>query len=81
MIQTEAGLHQTIEILADMYEALADLHRRVAPQNFANYLILAEGPIEEIRPIRRHGSPKFSRLQMSLTDLTLAQGPDVMPQK
>jgi hypothetical protein len=49
MIQTEVGFQQSVEVIADMYHALAELHRRVAPQNFSNYQLLAEGPIEEIR--------------------------------
>lgn len=52
MIQSEVGLRQSIEILADMYQALAELHRRVAPQNFANYQLLSEGPVEEIRRVQ-----------------------------
>jgi hypothetical protein len=36
-----------------MYRSLADLHKRVAPVNFKNYLLLAEGPLEEIRRARR----------------------------
>jgi hypothetical protein len=49
MIKSEVGFRQCIEVIADMYQSLAELHRRVAPQNFSNYQLLAEGPIEEIR--------------------------------
>jgi hypothetical protein len=52
-IESEAGLKQTIDVIRLMYEALADLHQRVAPVNFKNYLIMAEGPLEEIRRARR----------------------------
>ncbi|HEY2412762.1 MAG TPA: hypothetical protein VGI40_10995 [Pirellulaceae bacterium] len=53
MIQTDVGLRQTIDVIASMYLALAELHQRVAPQNFRNYLIMAEGPVEEIRRAQR----------------------------
>lgn len=53
MIQTDVGLRQTIDVIANMYLVLAELHQRVAPQNFRNYLIMAEGPVEEIRRAQR----------------------------
>jgi len=49
MIQTDVGLRQTIDVIANMYHTLAELHRRIAPQNLDNYHLMAEGPIEEIR--------------------------------
>ena len=49
MIQSEVGFQQSLEIIADMYKSLAELHQRVAPLNSRNYQILAEGPVEEIR--------------------------------
>jgi hypothetical protein len=49
MIETEVGLNQTIELMAGQYRALAALHREVAPLSVANYRVLAEGPLEEIR--------------------------------
>jgi hypothetical protein len=52
MIQTEVGLRQSIELLGEQYEALADLHRRIAPLNFANYQVFAEGPLEQIRRLQ-----------------------------
>lgn len=52
MINTEEGMQQNLELIQGMYRAITDLHRRVAPQNFDNYLILAEGPIEQIRRLK-----------------------------
>src|SRR5690349_1038945 len=52
MINTEAGMQQNLELIHGMYQAIAALKRDIAPKNFTNYLILAEGPIEEIRRLR-----------------------------
>ena len=52
MIRTEAGLLQSIELLENMYHVLAEFHRDIAPRNFRNYQIFAEGPIEEIRRLQ-----------------------------
>jgi hypothetical protein len=52
MIQNAAELMQSIEQLGRMYRALASLHADIAPQNFANYQVFAEGPIDEIRKLR-----------------------------
>jgi len=35
-----------------MYDVIVALKRDIAPKNFDNYLILAEGPIEQIRRLR-----------------------------
>src|SRR5688500_15337229 len=53
MIKSDEGLMQSVECMVDMYSALVELHRRVAPQNFHNYLVLAEGPVDEINRLRR----------------------------
>lgn len=53
MIKSDEGLMQSVECMVDMYSALVELHRRVAPQNFRNYLVLAEGPVDEINRLRR----------------------------
>lgn len=53
MIQTEGGLRQTLEVMIGQYEALAALHRDIAPVNFRNYLILAEGSIDMIRQFQQ----------------------------
>jgi|RhiMethySRZTD1v2_1073278.scaffolds.fasta_scaffold2772783_2 hypothetical protein len=53
MIHSDAELQQNLELMVGMYRALLDLHQRVAPQNFQNYLVFAEGPIDEIRKLQR----------------------------
>ena len=53
MIQSDAELHQNLELIAGMYRSLLDLHHRVAPQNYQNYLVFAEGPVDEIRRLQR----------------------------
>lgn len=52
MIQSEAELKQNLDLMRLMYDSLMHLHARVAPVNFANYQVLAEGPIEEIHKLR-----------------------------
>lgn len=51
-IHTDAEMEVNLELIQGMYRALAELHRRVAPLNYTNYLIMAEGPIEQIRRLR-----------------------------
>lgn len=53
MIQNDDQMRQNVELMGEMYEALAELKRRIAPLNFTNYLILAEGPVEQIRRLKR----------------------------
>ena len=52
MITSDAGMQQNIELIQGMYEAIAALKRDIASKNFDNYLILTEGPIEQIRRLR-----------------------------
>jgi len=49
MIQTDEGLQQSIEQLERMYRMLLEFRRRIAPLNYKNYQVFAEGPLEEIR--------------------------------
>jgi hypothetical protein len=51
-IQSDAELEVNLELIQGMYRSIAELHRRVAPQNFTNYLVFAEGPIERIRRLK-----------------------------
>lgn len=51
-IKTDAEMERNLELIQGMYRAIAELHRRVAPQNFTNYLVFAEGPIERIRRLK-----------------------------
>jgi hypothetical protein len=53
MIQTHAGLIQLIEQLNRMYSVMVELHSRIAGTNPAHYRLFAEGPIDEIRKLRR----------------------------
>jgi hypothetical protein len=51
-IHSDAELEVNLELIGRMYHAIAELHRRVTPQNFTNYLVMAEGPIEQIRRLK-----------------------------
>ena len=53
MITSDAELMQSVDCMVLMYRALVEQHRRIAPQNFRNYLVLAEGPVDEINRLRR----------------------------
>ncbi|HUE71406.1 MAG TPA: hypothetical protein VMP01_11030 [Pirellulaceae bacterium] len=53
MIKSDAEVLQSIELMGGMYRALVSLHRDIAPQNFTNYQVLAEGPIDEIARLQR----------------------------
>jgi hypothetical protein len=53
MIQNEAELAQSMEQMERMYRALARLRSEVAPVSDAKFRLLAEGPIDEIRKLRR----------------------------
>lgn len=52
MIQTAEGLELSIEQLARMYRIVASLHAEIAPHNYANYQIYAQGPIDEVLKLR-----------------------------
>lgn len=53
MITNRSGLDQSIQQLARMYRALAELRSRILPQNERNFQLLAEGPADEIRKLQR----------------------------
>lgn len=53
MIKSDAELMQSVDCMVLMYRVLVEQHRRIAPQNFRNYLVLAEGPVDEINRLRR----------------------------
>jgi hypothetical protein len=53
MISNSIELDQSIQQLERMYRALAELRQRVLPQSAANFQVVAEGPIEEIRRLQR----------------------------
>lgn len=52
MIQTDAGLRQTIEQLHRMYEILAELRAEMSSTNPTHFKLFSEGPIEQIRRLR-----------------------------
>lgn len=52
MIQNDAQLEQACEALGDLYQVLAAYRTKVLPANPRNYLLLAQGPLEEIRKIQ-----------------------------
>jgi hypothetical protein len=53
MIETDLELQQSIEQLERMYRVLLEFRRRIAPLNYKNYQVFAEGPLEEIRRLQR----------------------------
>lgn len=53
MIRTDEGLEQSLEQLDRMYHVLAEFRRRIAPVSQAQYRLFAEGPVEEIRRLKR----------------------------
>lgn len=52
MIESDAELAQSLEQMERMYRALAHLRAEIAPLNYPNFELLAEGPIDEIRKLR-----------------------------
>lgn len=53
MIRSDAEMEQNLELIETMYRAIAELRRRIAPQNYTNFQIMAEGPVEQIRRLRQ----------------------------
>ena len=51
-LQSDEALRVNLELIGHMYEAILSLKSDIAPQNFKNYLIFAEGPIERIRRLK-----------------------------
>jgi hypothetical protein len=49
MIADERQLNHAIEQLARMYRALAALREQVLPHSQAQFALMAEGPLDEIR--------------------------------
>jgi hypothetical protein len=52
MIETPAGLKQTIEQLNRQHRVLEELRKRMGT-NPAQFQLFAEGPLDEIRKLRR----------------------------
>ena len=53
MITSDAGLQQSIEQLERMYRVVRELRSRMGRTNPSQFQLFAEGPIEEIRRLRR----------------------------
>ena len=53
MITSDAGLQQSIEQLERMYRVVRELRSRMGTSNPTQFQLFAEGPIEEIRRLRR----------------------------
>src|SRR5687767_12546756 len=51
-ITNDEQLHQAVEQLEGMYRALASLRRELLPRNRRNFVVLAEGPLEQIRQLQ-----------------------------
>ena len=52
MIANDSELNQSLEQLNRMYRAVAELRSRLGSVNSAQFQLLAEGPVEEIRRLR-----------------------------
>lgn len=52
MITNDEQLQQAYEALGDLYRALASYRAKILPVNPANYTLIAEGPLEEIRKLQ-----------------------------
>lgn len=52
MIENDEQLRQAWEALGDLYQALASYRSKILQANPRNYVILAQGPQDEIRKIQ-----------------------------
>lgn len=53
MIKSDAEMEVNLEWIARFYRMIARQRREIAPVNYRNYEIMAEGPIEQIRRLRQ----------------------------
>ena len=53
MIENDEQLRQAWEALGDLYQAVASYRSKILPANPRNYVIIAQGPQDEIRKIQR----------------------------
>lgn len=53
MIHHNEDIQQSLEQMERMYRSLATLRAEIYPLNVANYRLMAEGPIDEIRRLQR----------------------------
>ena len=52
MIENDRQLEHSLQQLDGMYRALAELRSRIGPRNPAQYQLMAEGPVDEIRRLQ-----------------------------
>ena len=52
MIKTEAQLHQALEQIENLCQAVKGLRADVFLKNPRNFAVLAEGPLDEIRKLQ-----------------------------
>jgi len=52
MIENDEQLRQAWEALGDLYQAVASYRSKILPANPRNYVIIAQGPQDEIRKIQ-----------------------------
>ena len=52
MIENDEQLQQAWEALGGLYRALASYRSKILPANPRNYVIVAQGPLDEIRELQ-----------------------------
>ena len=63
MITTDAQLQQAIEQIQQLCQALDSLRRDILPKNLRNFVIMAEGPVDEIRKLQADIDAYLTRLE------------------
>ncbi len=63
MIQNEAQLQQAIEQIGRLYDGLESLRADILPKNPRNFVLFAEGPLDEIRKLQAEIDDYVSRLE------------------
>lgn len=68
MISNDIELHQTLDQMEKMYRALAALRRDVYPINPRQFVVLAEGPQDELQRLQKQIDAYTGRLDLALLD-------------
>ena len=78
MIENDEQLHQAWEALGDLYQAVASYRSKILPSNPRNYVIIAQGPQDEIRRIQGEIN-EYLGLDKSVAaePAVLREGPDL----
>jgi hypothetical protein len=63
MIETEAQLQQALEQIENLCRAVQSLRADIFPRNPQNFVVLAEGPVDEIRKLQVDVDDYLSRLE------------------